>query len=49
MVWVNDNEGHEFVCTLDRDFDKNKRYNDLTDDERKTCRDVNEFIGTERW
>jgi hypothetical protein len=49
MVWVNDEEGHEFVCTVERDFDKKHDLKDLTEAERKSCVDVSQIVGTERW
>lgn len=49
MVWVNDEDGHEYVCTVERDFDKKKSFSDLDDSERQTCMNVNEIVGTERW
>jgi len=45
MIWVRDNEGSEFVCYLD---DVNNE-NDLTDEEKAKCMNVNLLIGTERW
>lgn len=49
MAWVNDKEGHEFVCTVDKDHLKEKKYENLRKDERETCQDVNQLVGTERW
>ncbi|SHO51042.1 hypothetical protein [Desulfopila aestuarii] len=49
MVWVNDKEGHEYVCTVDRKHDKAKDISDLSEEEKKTCMDVNILVGTERW
>ncbi len=49
MVWLNDDDGHEYVCTVETDFDTKKDMSDLTEEERKTCMDVNSIIGTERW
>jgi hypothetical protein len=48
LVWVNDNEGHEYVCVADGN--KNVRDLDaLSDGERATCSNVNDFIPTDRW
>jgi len=48
LVWVNDKEGHEYVCVAEgnrsvRDLDG------LNDRERSTCSNVNDFIPTDRW
>ncbi len=48
LVWVNDKDGKEFVCTLDSNESK-KKYEELTEHERKSCTNVNEIVGTERW
>ena len=45
MVWVNDKEGREYVCYLDDIHNENE----LTEEERAKCMDVNLLIGTERW
>lgn len=47
LSWVNDNEGHEYVCSLE--IDKEKKYDELSDDEKKKCFNVNQIVGTERW
>lgn len=48
LVWVNDKEGHEYVCVADGN--KNVRDLDaLNDGERTTCSNVNDFIPTDRW
>ena len=49
LIWVNDKEGHEFVCTVEPRHMTKKRYEDLDANERKTCEDVNQIVGTERW
>ncbi|MGE4559262.1 MAG: hypothetical protein AB7E77_03595 [Desulfobulbus sp.] len=49
MVWVRDNEGREFSCTLDRARRDVRSMDDLNDRERASCMNVNQFIGTERW
>jgi hypothetical protein len=48
LVWVNDKEGHEYVCVANSNGDK-KDLDGLTESERATCSDVNDFIGTDRW
>ena len=49
MIWVNDKEGHEYVCTADFDHSREKEFERLNDDERRSCSDVNLIVGTERW
>ena len=49
LTWVNDKEGHEFVCTVNKQHVNEKRYEKLTENERKTCQNVNQIVGTERW
>jgi len=46
LTWINDKEGHEFVCAIDTD---KKRYEELNEEERRKCASVNQIIGTERW
>ena len=48
LVWVNDEDGHEYVCVANSNDDK-KSLDGLTESERATCSDVNDFIGTDRW
>ena len=45
MVWVRDNDGKEYACYLD---DINN-FEDLTEEEKAKCLDVNQILGTERW
>ncbi len=49
MVWVNDDNGREFSCTLDSSRGGVRSLSDLSDHERSSCMDVNLIIGTERW
>lgn len=49
LSWVNDESGKEYVCTVDREHIDEKRYENLSENERKTCSDVNQIVGTERW
>ncbi len=49
LVWVNDKEGREYVCTANSDFENKKDLDSLSESERATCNDVNDFIGTDRW
>lgn len=49
MAWVNDDSGREFVCTVNKEHNDEKRYENLSENEKETCRNVNEIVGTERW
>lgn len=49
LVWVNDKEGHEYVCVANSNYDRKKDIDSLSDSERATCNNVNDFIGTDRW
>ncbi len=48
LIWVNDTNGKEYVCSIDTN-DSRRWFEQLSDDERNRCADVNEIIGTERW
>jgi len=48
LAWLNDKDGKEYVCSISDSSDK-KSFEDLTDDEKKQCADVNQIVGTERW
>lgn len=48
LVWVNDREGHEYVCVANGNF-RGSDIDALSESERSTCEDVNDFIGTDRW
>ncbi|MEE4166925.1 MAG: hypothetical protein V2I35_13055 [Desulfocapsaceae bacterium] len=47
LVWLTDEDGKEYVCSLD-DTDK-KTFEELTEEEKRKCADVNQIVGTERW
>ena len=48
LVWVNDRNGKEYVCYLEN-IENIRSFDQLSDDERKQCSDVNQIVGTERW
>jgi hypothetical protein len=48
LSWINDRDGKEYVCTLERDNEV-KSFDQLTEAEKKRCFDVNVIVGTERW
>lgn len=45
MVWLRDKDGKEYACYLD-DINGNE---ELTEEEKAKCLDVNQLLGTERW
>jgi len=47
LSWLKDKNGKEYVCSLDNS-DK-KSFEELTEDEKRKCADVNQIVGTERW
>ena len=49
LIWVNDKEGNEYVCSLDTHRAPVANLDDLSEHERQSCCNVNEIIGTERW
>lgn len=48
LAWVNDKDGKEYVCSLERPTNASS-FEQLSDDEKATCSDVNQMVGTERW
>ena len=48
LVWVNDKRGKEYVCNLE-ELSLNKSFEQLSDEEKERCSDVNQIVGTERW
>lgn len=49
MAWVNDESGKEYVCTVEKEHLDEKKFENLSEEEKNTCRDVNDIVGTERW
>ena len=47
LTWIRDKNGREYVCSLE-ESDKTQ-YEELSEDEKRRCTDVNQIIGTERW
>lgn len=48
LAWINDEHGKEFVCRIAQS-DNKKSFEDLSEEEKKNCTDVNQIVGTERW
>lgn len=48
LTWVNDDNGKEYVCRIDQSGGKTS-FEQLSEDDKKRCVDVNEIVGTERW
>ncbi len=47
LTWIRDKNGKEYVCSLE-ETSKNL-YEDLSEEEKRRCTDVNQIVGTERW
>ncbi len=45
MVWVHDREGKEYACYVDDLKGKIKTKEQLTDEEKKNCLDLNTVVG----
>ena len=48
LTWLNDQDGREYVCSIENNAGKTS-FELLTEEEQKSCRNVNEIVGTERW
>jgi hypothetical protein len=44
MVWVDDSEGREFVCTADFEHMDEKEYERLNEKERASCSNVSQIV-----
>ncbi|WP_028580922.1 hypothetical protein [Desulfogranum japonicum] len=49
LVWVRDEAGKEFSCSVNPGRGQVKNFNELSQEEKATCMDVNQIVGTERW
>jgi len=45
MVWVHDREGKEYACYIDDLKGKIKTKEELTEEEKKNCLDLNTVLG----
>ncbi len=48
LSWINDEDGKEYVCYSD-DVGEHTSFEELTEEQKKACSDVNQLVGTERW
>ncbi|WP_167332849.1 hypothetical protein [Desulfogranum japonicum] len=49
LAWIKDKDGNEYVCPIDVLKGDISDRDDLNEEERKQCMNVNQLIGTERW
>ena len=49
MVWIRDKDGKEYACTAAALKGNLKTKEELTEEEKESCMDVSQLIGTERW
>lgn len=49
LIWLNDKDGKEYVCSLDAIRKNFTEADGLTEEQRRKCFDVSTIIGTERW
>lgn len=49
MVWVRDKDGKEYACYVDALKGNIKEKGELTEEEKASCMDVSQLVGTERW
>ncbi|MBW2506287.1 MAG: hypothetical protein JRD19_04365 [Deltaproteobacteria bacterium] len=49
LVWIRDKNGKEYACTAAALRGNLKSKDELTDEEKVSCMDVSQLIGTERW
>ncbi len=49
LVWVQDDTGTEFSCTLDTARNGVRSIHELNEHERASCMNVNAIVGDERW
>lgn len=49
LVWVRDNKGKEYVCSIASLKGNIRRKEELSNEEMASCADVSTIVGTERW
>jgi hypothetical protein len=48
LTWINDKDGKEYVCYSD-DVKENASFEELSEESKNNCDNVNQLVGTERW
>lgn len=48
LTWLKDESGKEYVCYFEDAADK-KSFEQLSEEQKRKCADVNQLVGTERW
>jgi hypothetical protein len=49
LVWIRDKDGKEYACTAAALKGNLKTRDELSEEEMKSCMDVSQLVGTERW
>ncbi|MDH3391918.1 hypothetical protein ACFLZQ_06720 [Thermodesulfobacteriota bacterium] len=49
LVWIRDKDGKEYACTAAALKGNLKTKDELSEEEMKSCMDVSQLVGTERW
>jgi hypothetical protein len=49
LVWIRDKDGKEYACTAAALKGNLKTKDELSEEEKESCMDVSQLIGTERW
>ena len=49
MVWIRDKDGKEYACTAAALKGNLKTKEELSEEEKESCMDVSQLVGTERW
>ena len=49
LAWIKDKHGKEYVCTIEALKGDLRDRDELSEEERKQCMDVNLIAGTEGW
>ena len=47
LTWLGDEDGKQYVCTINNSRNVTS-FEQLTDEEKKECSDLNQMVGTER-
>jgi len=48
LTWINDKDGKEYVCYSD-DVKESTSFEELSEESKKHCDNINQLVGTERW